>query len=245
MSWVVADITIGSDFDARSSRIRPPRTQRPETLARNAGPDPEADGVADDHPPHRPKPRSRRGQIVQCQEEPGGDCDGAGEPEDYAGGQDPRRAAGRQNDDASTIVAIARRPTRRAHTAIFQCPLRRNSFGSSMPMTVEVKPDCRQGPWSSILHVMRYPSTTFHAPECAGRGRSRSQARPGISEPLAVNEGKRNVPIPTGRIPPLATGLNRTQLGDPEHRVSVRIGRRWLSCSGSTRLRSEQYSRPE
>jgi hypothetical protein len=57
----------------------------------------------------------------------------------------------------TTIVAMARRPTRRAHTAIFQCPLRCNSIGSSIQRMVEGTQAAGKGPWSSMKQVAATP----------------------------------------------------------------------------------------
>ena len=59
---------------------------------------------------------------------------------DHAGGQDPRRAPNERTMRPTAIVAMATKPTRRAHTAVLQCPLCCNVAGSSMPRTVEGAP---------------------------------------------------------------------------------------------------------
>ena len=49
----------------------------------------------------------------------------------------------------ATPTASARYPTRRAQTAILQCPLCCSSAGSSMPLSMPEPPVARQGPWTS------------------------------------------------------------------------------------------------
>ena len=104
----------------------PHREAETPTLLNRA---PSMDGVVEEHPAHRPEPRSRLGKLAPRPADPGQGDGGGGEPDDHPDDQNPWRG----RDDARNGDAQPEVPESKCPDGLLQCRLVRSPASSSTP----------------------------------------------------------------------------------------------------------------
>jgi len=111
---------------SRSTGLGSSRGAETPTLLNRA---PSMDGVVEEHPAHRPEPRSRLGKLAPRPEDPGQGDGGGGEPDDHPDDQNPWRG----RDDARNGDAQPEVPESKCPDGLLQCRLVRSPASSSTP----------------------------------------------------------------------------------------------------------------